>query len=71
MGLLFYLFFIFCRIGRSCGVKVEVHSLIKAFRVPIAFHKVHCFGWEGHGEGVGEGWRGDRVDGTLRNTPLS
>lgn len=38
---------------------VEVCSLLKAFHVPIAFHKVHYVGKKGGGD---EG-------GTLRNTP--
>lgn len=37
--------------------KVEVCSLLKAFHVPIAFHKVHYIGREGRGGGAGSAGR--------------
>lgn len=40
-------FFFFAEIGD----KVEVCSLLKAFHVPIAFHKVHYIGMVGGGGG--------------------
>lgn len=54
--------FFFAEIGELWD-KVEVCSLLKAFHVPIAFHKVHYTGMVEE-EGVGGGVRG-----TLRNTP--